>query len=207
MKQWDLLHLPIHMCPQKFSQNSRRHTAVCEWKKFHRYEELHDGVGQRATWYLTYKCCLGNTKGVNSCEKSYLKLVFQDMSVGFLQTMNKKKRKDQKRSCLLWIWEIVLLSEERNFWQNLKNNNRKKTFGLTALFLHTRWQCLSEHNWLTQRNTGRDSRLEGANSRYGKDGGWVAIDHWIASTCPLSDVSGLSHRMIFKDFYLSLSAL
>lgn len=133
MKQRHLLHLPIHMCPQKFSQNSRRQTAVSEWKKFRRYKEPHEGMGQRVIWYLTYECCLGNTKGVNSCEKSYLELFFQDMSVGFLQTMNKKKRKDQKRSCLLWIWEIVLLSEERNFWQNLKNNNKKKTS----------WQCCS----------------------------------------------------------------
>ena len=96
MKQWDLLHLPIHMCSQKFSQNSRRQTAVCEWKKFHRYKELHEGVGQRVTWYLTYECCLGNTKGENSCEKSYLKLFFQDMSVGFCRPWIKRKGKIRK---------------------------------------------------------------------------------------------------------------
>lgn len=33
--------------------------------------------------------------------------------------------KDQKRSHLLWIWDIVLLSKERNSDKNLKNNKKK----------------------------------------------------------------------------------
>lgn len=61
-------------------------------------------------------------------------------------------------------------------------------------------QCLSECNWPPWRNTGGDSWLEGANGRYGEGGGWVVIAPWIASTCPLSDVSALSHKMIVKDF-------
>ena len=87
----------------------------------------------------------------------------------------------------------------KEFLTKFEKQQQEEDF-LTVLFLHTRLQCLREQNWLTRRNTGRDSWLEGANGRDGKGGSCVAIAHWIASTYPLSDVSALSHRMIFKDF-------
>lgn len=65
--------------------------------------------------------------------------------------------KDQKRSHLLWIWDIVLLSKERNSDKNLKNNKKKisekkkkKISGLTGQLLHSRLQCLSKGNLLVQ---------------------------------------------------------
>lgn len=80
---------------------------------------------------------------------------------------------------MLWIWEIVIISEERNSDKNLKK--QKKTSGLTAQFLRATLQCLSESNLLTWKNIAQDSWLEGANGGCGTGGSWIVIAHRIVS--------------------------
>lgn len=148
MKQWELLCLSIHVYLQKVLQNSGRQTAISDWKKFHRYKELIRiwVRGSTDVWLMNLSWEI--PKEWIHVKTPTLSLFFQDMSLIIFYIMNKKKRKDQKRSHLLWIWEIGLLSEERNS-DKIKKKKQKKTSGSTALFLHIRFQCLSESSMLT----------------------------------------------------------
>lgn len=124
MRQWELLHFLVHVSPQKALQNSRRQTSISEWKKFHRYKELSRiwVKGSTDVWL---------TNLVWEIPEEWIHVKTPTLSFSFkicqwvFQTMNKKKMKDQKRSHLLWIWDIVLLSKERNSDKNLKNNKKK----------------------------------------------------------------------------------
>ena len=142
MEQWELLHLPVHVFPPKgFTKQPK--TNCHQWvKEIAQIQRTYQDTGKRVNWGLTYKLCLGNTTGVSQFMWKLLSWVLSRY-VNFLKTMNKKK-KDQKRLHLLWIWEAVLLSKERNLTKFRKQSKTQKISGLTAHFLYFRLQCLSK---------------------------------------------------------------
>lgn len=161
-------------------------------------------MGQRVNWCLTYECCLGNSKGVNSCENSYLELFFQDMSVGSFRQWIERKGKIRKRHVCFGPGKRFL-SEERNSDKIQKTTTtKKKNSGSTVQFLHTRLQCLSESDLLTWRNIGRDSWLEGANGRCGKGRSWIVIAHRIVSHLFSFRYISFKPQDDFQGLYLSL---
>lgn len=133
MRQQELLHLPVRVYPKKLYKRVEDKLLSVNERNFTDTRNL-GGYGQRVNWCLTYESCWEIPKEWVHVKTPTLSFSFKICQWVF-QTRNKKKRKDQKRSLLLWIWDIMLLSEERNSDNNLKNNKKDFWFDSTALAL------------------------------------------------------------------------